>query len=154
VTPIKNEIWALDSYQEKCDRQALFNLVRETTNFEPMVHTSEKTFRCFAHHVIPIPVGGVGTVVAYQELGFWIDTDFVDYSYLECTKFLYRMHGLENSLKELEKIPVRTLQNYYKTNKKKFIKNQKLAFDIRSQTEIKIDQICKYIKEYNETYVS
>lgn len=60
----------------------LFKLVLETTEDEEQpINLSEKTFKAFAWHLIPIWHSKAGTVAEVRKLGFDIFDDIVDHSY-------------------------------------------------------------------------
>ena len=121
------------------DSHCLFNLVRETINFQSFADISEKTFRCFYNHVIPIPTAGKEIIEDFEKIGFWIDTDFVDYSYLQADFFVDRVNSLTNSIRKLDKLSIDDLQDYYNSNIAGFEHNQKLVVNWPSQ----VDKILK-----------
>jgi hypothetical protein len=104
----------------------LFSLVRETNNFESFAFITEKTFRCFYNHLIPIPIGGSSIIKDLIDYGFWIDETFFDYSYLEKSIFKDKINGLFSSIDKVAKLSINELQDYYYDNIDNFNKNQQL----------------------------
>lgn len=138
----KNENFREGSYQEFIDSHCLFSLVRETANFESFAFISEKTFRCFYNHVIPIPISGREIVNDLKDFGFWIDEDFFDYSYLQEDFFANKIKKLSSSLEKISQLSYRDLQIYYNSNQKNFEHNQQLVINsvdkIKSQIFLKL----------------
>lgn len=122
----KNEKFGQGNYQEFVDAQCLFSLVRETNNFESFSFISEKTFRCFYNHLIPIPIGGSTIIDDLIDCGYWIDKSFFDYSYLEKTLFKDKINALYKSIDSIAKLNSNTLREYYYDNFKNFDSNQQL----------------------------
>lgn len=134
-TAVVHESFGANNYQETMDSHCLFNLVRETINFQSFAYISEKTFRCFYNHVIPIPTAGKEIIEDFKKIGFWIDTDFVDYSYLQEDLFVNRVNSLTTSIRKLDNLSIDDLQDYYNSNISGFEYNQKLVIDWPNQVE-------------------
>lgn len=134
-TAVSNEPFGANKYQETMDSHCLFNLVRETINFQSFAYISEKTFRCFYNHVIPIPIVGKEIIEDFKRFGFWIDTDFVDYSYLQADLFVDRANALAANIRNLDNLSIRDLSDYYNSNIAGFEHNQRLVVDWPNQLE-------------------
>lgn len=97
---IKTDLY---SYMEKFDRQGpqwqvdskcFFSLIRETSCTQNFYNLSEKTIRCFFHGVALLPTHGAHIIDDLQDMGFIINNDFVDYSYLKEENLFYRLQAL------------------------------------------------------------
>jgi uncharacterized HAD superfamily protein len=126
-SPEKNELFNSSNYQEIVDSQCIFNLCRETQNFQPFFFLSEKTIRCFYNHLIPLPVNGKTIIADLTELGFYMFEDLVDFSYLQEDLFPNKIASLEAEINRLAEMPCEYYQKYYNANLDKFQSNQKLV---------------------------
>ncbi len=122
-----NERFGKGGYQEIVDSRCLMTLVRETVNFQPFGYISEKTFRCFYNHTIPIPIDGKEIISNLKSYGFWIDDHFFDYSYLQEDFFENKIEKLSSSIEKITKITYSDLNSYYNDNIKNFQHNQNLV---------------------------
>ena len=128
------------NHQEKIDSHCLMTLVRETVNFQPFLSISEKTFRCFYNHTIPIPIDGKETIQDLKNYGFWIDEDFFDYSYLQEDFFVDKVKKLSQSIENITSIPLAELNNYYQKNIENFQHNQNLVVSWTSTIQHRLEQ--------------
>lgn len=128
------------NHQEKIDSHCLMTLVRETVNFQPFLSISEKTFKCFYNHTIPIPIDGKETIQDLKNYGFWIDEDFFDYSYLQEDFFLDKVRKLNQSIDNITAISFDDLNTYYYKNIEKFQHNQDLVVNWTDTIQQKLEQ--------------
>ena len=124
---IYNERFGKGGYQEIVDSHCIMTLVRETVNFQPFGYISEKTFRCFYNHTIPIPVDGKEIISDLKSYGFWIDDHFFDYSYLQEDLFENKIKKLNSSIEKITKLSYSDLTSYYNNNIENFQHNQNLV---------------------------
>lgn len=143
--PVINEIFGHGNRQEILDNYCLFNICRETVNFQPFSFISEKTFRCFYNYLIPIPITGDEIITDLTDYEFWIDETIFDYSYLQETYFKNRMNKLEHSLSLITKLDNRDLVDFYYQNIEKFNHNQELIINWPSIIDKTFDKKIKSI---------
>lgn len=137
---IFNEQYGTGDYQEIIDSQCLLTLVRETVNFQPFAYISEKTFRCFYNHTIPIPIDGKEIIKDLKDYGFWIDEDFFDYSYLQEDLFVNKIEKLDHSIRKITNLSYSELSTYYLNNIENFENNQKLLVNWSSVIKQKLNE--------------
>jgi hypothetical protein len=119
---------------------ALFNVITESSyentdesHYLPML--SEKSFKCFALHQIPIWLTPYHSVTCFREIGFDVFDDIVDHSYdLEPDP----VHRIELVTKQIEKIcKLTNLNDIRQQLKPRFLKNiETLKSYTNYQTEL------------------
>jgi hypothetical protein len=98
-------------YMEKFDRQGpqwqvdskcFFSLIRETSCTQNFYNLSEKTIRCFFHGIAVLPTHGAHIIDDLQDMGFIINSKFVDYSYLKEENLFYRLQALGTQIDSIK----------------------------------------------------
>ena len=88
--------------QWQVDSKSFFSLIRETSCTQNFYNLSEKTMRCFFHGVALLPTHGAHIIDDLQEMGYIINSNFIDYSYLKEDNLFYRLKSLGTQLDSIK----------------------------------------------------
>lgn len=88
--------------QWQVDSKSFFSLIRETSCTQNFYNLSEKTMRCFFHGVALLPTHGAHIIDDLREMGYVIDSNFIDYSYLKEDNLFYRLKALGTQLDSIK----------------------------------------------------
>jgi hypothetical protein len=88
--------------QWQVDSKSFFSLIRETSCTQNFYNLSEKTMRCFFHGVALLPTHGAHIIDDLREMGYVIDSNFIDYSYLKEDNLFYRLKALGAQLDSIK----------------------------------------------------
>ena len=91
---ILGEIFNRSGPQWQVDSKSFFSLIRETSCTQNFYNLSEKTMRCFFHGIAVLPTHGSDIIEDLEDMGFIINSKFIDYSYLKEENLFYRLHAL------------------------------------------------------------
>lgn len=80
------------------DSKSFFSLIRETNCTQNFYNLSEKTMRCFFHGVALLPTHGANIIDDFEDMGYIINRNFIDYSYLKEENLFYRLQALGTQL--------------------------------------------------------
>lgn len=121
--PVLDEKLEDIGYQQRIESKCMFSITRETFDNCAFPTPTEKTFRCFSNHTIPIPLSGRSTITTLRRLGFWIP-DLVNYDYLTAPTFKQRFDMLHDELVRLAHYSLDSYQDFYYTNIEHFKENK------------------------------
>jgi hypothetical protein len=99
---IFGEVFNRQGPQWEIDSKSFFSLIRETSCTQNFYNLSEKTMRCFFHGVALLPTHGAYIIDDLRDMGFIINDNFVDYSYLKEENLFYRLHALGTQLNSIK----------------------------------------------------
>lgn len=124
----KFEKLKFEGFQWETDRHCWASVIRETINDDCYSCVTEKTLRCFLHHVVAIPVG-FKAVAQLEKLGFWFPHEIIDYSYQDQKIFSTRIGDVVDQLNRLKiKYSFAQLQDFYLDNLQNFQHNAELVY--------------------------
>lgn len=139
----RGEKFGSGDYQEIVDSQCMICVCRETLIFDMFQYISEKTFRCFYNHLIPMPISGKNVIEDLSSCGFYMFEDLIDFSYLQEDLFPNLIVKLETELRRLSEIPLEEYQDYYNRNIDKFQHNQQLVLDWSKTVENRVEEMLR-----------
>ena len=101
-----NELELMNSVNEldlDVYKKSLFHIIAETSMIE--THLSEKTFKVFAAHQIPIMCGPANSIKHLRDLGFDVFDDIIDHwKYDNIEDWQQRIHAMHNILDDIAKL--------------------------------------------------
>ena len=122
-------ISALDSYGKesmKSYEESYINIVTETHFNEKNVHITEKSFKPFYLHQLPIFLANQNHIKTLKkEYGLDVFDDLIDHSYDNEEDNLKRLYMVYNEIKRLSEIK-NTIKQYYSDNINRVLKNRKI----------------------------
>jgi hypothetical protein len=122
-------ISALDSYGKesmKSYEESYINIVTETNFNEKHIHITEKSFKPFYLHQLPIFLANQNHIKTLKkEYGLDVFDDLIDHSYDNEFDNLKRLYMVYNEIKRLSEIKD-TIKRYYSDNIDRVLKNRKI----------------------------
>jgi hypothetical protein len=122
-------ISALDSYGKesmKSYEESYINIVTETNFNEKHIHITEKSFKPFYLHQLPIFLTNQNHIKTLKkEYGLDVFDDLIDHSYDNEFDNLKRLYMVYNEIKRLSEIKD-TIKRYYSDNIDRVLKNRKI----------------------------
>jgi hypothetical protein len=122
-------ISALDSYGKesmKSYEESYINIVTETNFNEKHIHITEKSFKPFYLHQLPIFLANQNHIKTLKkEYGLDVFDDLIDHSYDNEFNNLKRLYMVYNEIKRLSEIKD-TIKRYYSDNIDRVLKNRKI----------------------------
>lgn len=126
--------------ETKTFNNSYVNIVTETDYHMDVIHITEKSLKPFYYYQFPIFVAPYGHVNRLKNLyNFDLFDDIIDHSYDDIQDNVIRFKKI---FEEIKKLKNKNIKELYKSNKNRFINNNKLVCNITNKTD---DQ--QYIKE-------
>jgi hypothetical protein len=112
-------------------RHSFATVARESLMTQPWSCIGEKTLRPFmmAQFVIPTSIDSVSRL---EDLGFWFDRDWFDFSYERHRDVLRRTQALMTSLRDLVSRDIADCQHHLRHHREKYQANSELARQLTS----------------------
>lgn len=98
---------------------------------------TEKSWKPFKTHQLPIILGLPNSIEKLRELGFDLFDDFIDHSY---DQELNHRKRVELGFKELQRLNSIDCVKFYRDNKKRFIKNHSNVYKLKSESYLELQE--------------
>lgn len=99
---IFNETFNRQGPQWQVDSKSFFSLIRETICTQNFYILTEKTMRCFFHGIAVLPIHGANIIDDLEDMGYVINRNLIDYSYLKEENLVYRLESLGTQLDSIK----------------------------------------------------